>query len=148
MTANATPESAGGASGCHCHCQEPRLIAVETKVDNIGAQLNETKQRVDHIDERLKETKYRVDLIDERLKETQQSVNQLRTDNRELLRWGMAATTLMFGAIVSSYLLLTSKTDLSTAEASRAAVTLQKIADEVAAIKAISLAQSHEAPKR
>ena len=120
MTTSSAPEKAGGICTGHCHCLQPRLVALETKVD--------------HVDERLKETK--------------QSIDQLRTDNRELLRWGMAATALMFGAIVSSYLLNTSKTDLTTAEASKSALTLQKIADEVAAIKAISLEQqSRQAPR-
>lgn len=115
-----TQQSPGCASSGHCHCLEPRLVALETTVDHIDTQLQETSQRVD----------------------------QLRADSREQLRWGMAATALLFGAIVSSYLLLTGKTDLITAEAAKSAVALQKIADEVAAIKALSLEQqSRQAPK-
>jgi hypothetical protein len=60
----------------------------------------------------------------------------------------MAATALLFGAIISSYLLSNAKTDLITAETAKSAVAIQKIADEVAAIKAISLEQqSRQAPK-
>lgn len=130
-----TPSGMAAGSPCgHCYCLEPRLVALAAKVDHIDDRLRETKQQVDHIDNRLKETK--------------QTVEQLRADNRELLRWGMAATALLFGAIISSYLLVTNKTDLITAEAAKSAVAVQKIADEVAAIRAISLEQqSHRAPR-
>lgn len=162
MTESVASESAGSVCTGQCHCLEPRFLALDTKADNleskvdhleikldhIGVQLKETKQRVDHIDTQLQETRLQVVSIDERLKDTKQSVDQLRADNREQLRWGMAATALLFGAIVSSFLLSNAKADLITAEASKSAVALQKIADEVAAIKAMSLEQqSRQAPK-
>ena len=102
MTANATMASGSGegASKGHCHCLEPRLVLLETKVDHV-----------------------------------EQSVDRLRADSREQLRWGMAATALLFASIVSSYLLVNARMDLITAEAAKSAVAMQKVADDLAAIK-------------
>lgn len=148
MTASVTAESVGKACTGQCHCLEPRFVALETKADNLESKVDHLEIKVDHIDTQLQETRLRVVSIDERLKDTKQSVDQLRADSREQLRWGMAATALLFGAIVSSYLLSNAKTDLITAEAAKSAVALQKIVDEVGAIKAISLEQqSRQVPK-